>query len=291
MSLPKIFIGSSQKHLHVARSLANGLQECGEITIWNEGIFGLNRGYLESLLDSLAKFDFAVFVFGADDLTTGEDGSKPSARDNVLFESGLFMGVLGRERVFLVHDTAAGLRIPSDLAGVALAGYDGTLLGGGDGDTSLLQACRTISGHITASRFPHLVGEWKSEYKMTFEEGHPLVHEILEIRACRDGLAFATKESSLSDHYTGFGRVACDRQIAGTWQDGQGKSRMEGTFILVVNPSASLMYGFFTAPDECGGIVYVPWALAKVAGVGDDMIAGRLRKAKDMLKISTVSEW
>lgn len=291
MALPKIFIGSSQKHLHVARLLANGLEQCGEITIWNEGVFGLNRGYLESLLDSLARFEFAVFVFGADDLTTGDDGSRPSARDNVLFESGLFMGVLGRERVFLVHDTAAGLRIPSDLAGVALAGYDGALLGDADGDASVRKACLTISSNITASRFPHLVGEWKSVYKMTFEEGHPLVYETIDISACRDGLALATKDSSVSDHYTAFGRVSCDRQIAGTWEDGQGKSRMEGTFILVVNPSASLMYGYFTAPDENGGIVYVPWALAKMAGVGDNVVEGRLRKARDMLKVSTVSEW
>lgn len=57
-----------------------------------------------------------MFILAPDDMTFSKDETKPAPRDNVLFESGLFMGVLGRERVFLVYDQAVGLKIPSDLA-------------------------------------------------------------------------------------------------------------------------------------------------------------------------------
>jgi hypothetical protein len=59
-----------------------------------------------------------VFILAPDDMTFSKDETKPAPRENVLFEHGLFMGVLGRERVFLVYDQAVGLKIPSDLAGI-----------------------------------------------------------------------------------------------------------------------------------------------------------------------------
>src|SRR5262249_12394769 len=128
-SKPKLFIGSSLKNLGVVRSLEKGLEKCAAVTSWDkEGVFGLNQGFLETLLEKLEEFEFAVFVLAPDDITLGKDETKPSPRDNVLFESGLFMGVLGRKCVFLVYDEAVGLKIPSDLAGVTLAPYDGALL-------------------------------------------------------------------------------------------------------------------------------------------------------------------
>ena len=49
---------------------------------------------------------------------------KPVARDNVLFELGMFIGKLGRKKAFVVHPGKNGVSLPSDLAGITTAPYD-----------------------------------------------------------------------------------------------------------------------------------------------------------------------
>ncbi|HYJ89134.1 MAG TPA: nucleotide-binding protein [Pyrinomonadaceae bacterium] len=286
MAKPKLFIGSSQKNLRVAKLIAEALEDCAHVKVWDEDVFGLNRGNLETLLKQLEEYDFAVFVLAADDMTASKDETKHSPRDNVLFESGLFMGVLGRERVFLVYDEAVPLKIPSDLAGITLAGFDGSRIA--EGESAVRTSCRKISEAITAARFPHLVGDWRSVYPLTFEEGSPMVEEILEIRPGRNGLSFVTKTSSLQDYYTAFGHLALERQIIGKWKSREESNDMEGVFVLTVNPTSNIMYGYFTSPDEIGGVVYAMWVLAKMAGADEARVAERLKKAEELLKQKTV---
>src|SRR5262245_44949084 len=103
MSRPKVFVGSSKASIGVARMVANRLESdrVADIQIWDEGVFSLNQGFLEKLLAVLVEFDFAVIVWGPDDITESKGDSKASPRDNVIFECGLFMGAVGRERVFI----------------------------------------------------------------------------------------------------------------------------------------------------------------------------------------------
>ena len=60
----------------------------------------------------------AICLFTADDLAKRKDGSieSPRARQNVVFETGFFMGRLGRSRVAILADS--GIEMPSDLSGV-----------------------------------------------------------------------------------------------------------------------------------------------------------------------------
>jgi hypothetical protein len=288
MAKPKLFIGSSQKNLKVARVLAEALEESAEVRVWDEGVFGLNQGFLETLLKQLEEFDFAGFVLASDDLTTSGDESRPSPRDNVLFESGLFMGVLGRDRVFLVYDEAVKLKIPSDLAGVTLASYDGSRMAG-EPEAAIRSASRKINDAITASRYPHLVGDWKSVYPLTFEDGCPMVDEVIEVRPGRNGLTFATKTSSLNDFYTASGYLTLERQITGRWRSREGTNDMEGAFLLTVSPTSDLMYGYFTTPDAVGAVVFATWVMAKMTGADDATVNERIRKGQDRLARTTFS--
>ncbi len=120
---PSVFIGSSSEGLGIAESLQLNLDHLCEVTLWSQGVFGLGQGTLETLVKSIKKFDYAVLVLTPDDLIHSRGRVNESPRDNVIFELGLFMGHLGRERTFIVYDRTADIKIPSDLAGVTMATY------------------------------------------------------------------------------------------------------------------------------------------------------------------------
>jgi Predicted nucleotide-binding protein containing TIR-like domain len=124
MVKPSLFIGSSSEGLDFARAARSSLKDDAEVTLWNEGFFALGNTFIETLVTALPRFDFAVLVLTPDDLLQSRGTETLSPRDNVLFELGLFMGRLGRERTFMLHQRAPAPRIPSDLAGVTTATYD-----------------------------------------------------------------------------------------------------------------------------------------------------------------------
>lgn len=124
MASPSLFIGSSTEALDVARAIKFQLKEEAEVTIWNEGLFGLGKSALESLVQSLEKFDFAILVLSADDLVLSRNSLSFSSRDNVGFELGLFTGHLKQARTFIICEGKKSLKIPSDLAGITIATYD-----------------------------------------------------------------------------------------------------------------------------------------------------------------------
>lgn len=120
---PRVFIGSSTEGLSVAKALQYGLDHSAEVTIWHQGVFGLSQGTLEDLVRTSRQYDFAVLVLTPDDLTVKRKALGNAPRDNVIFELGLFMGALDRERTFIVHSRDEPLELPSDLAGVTAARY------------------------------------------------------------------------------------------------------------------------------------------------------------------------
>jgi hypothetical protein len=119
-----LFIGSSTEGLEVARALQLELDRDAEVEIWSQGVFGLSEGSLSSLVAAVNRFDFAVLVLTADDLTVSRGVEHQAPRDNVLFELGLFMGGLGVDRTFIVFDRSGPPWLPSDLAGVTSATYE-----------------------------------------------------------------------------------------------------------------------------------------------------------------------
>ncbi|HKY35141.1 MAG TPA: nucleotide-binding protein [Polyangiaceae bacterium] len=122
---PVLFIGSSSEALPVARAIRQNLANDASVKLWDEaGDARLTESTLSSLLRVLDSADFAAFVMAPDDKVISRGKSKPATRDNVLFELGMFVGRLGPERTFLVHDRSAAPRIPSDLKGIQVASYE-----------------------------------------------------------------------------------------------------------------------------------------------------------------------
>jgi hypothetical protein len=120
MERPTMVIGSSTEGREFVEAAQIGLQEDVEATPWNKGVFGLSDSTLYTLIESAASFDFAVLVLTPDDMIVSRGQEKATARDNVLFELGLFMGALGRERTFVVR-TSPEVKLPSDFAGITYA--------------------------------------------------------------------------------------------------------------------------------------------------------------------------
>jgi hypothetical protein len=124
MIKPAVFVGSSSEGLEFARATRALLTTDAEITLWNEDFFRLGKTFIETLVDALPRFDFAVLVLTPDDLVTSREIESLGPRDNVIFELGLFMGQLGRARTFVLYQARAHVKVPSDLSGVTLAPYD-----------------------------------------------------------------------------------------------------------------------------------------------------------------------
>ncbi|WP_349664259.1 nucleotide-binding protein [Cellulophaga lytica] len=122
---PKIFIGSSAEGLDVARKVKMELDHDFDIEIWNQGVFdNLGLSFLETLEEAVKKYDFGIFIFTPDDKVESRGDVKLSARDNVIFELGLFVGRLSRKKSFIIHPRNKNLKILSDFDGIVKADYD-----------------------------------------------------------------------------------------------------------------------------------------------------------------------
>ncbi len=121
---PKVFIGSSVESLKIANAIQSHLDYTCETTVWKDGIFELSESTLESLEKALDNMEYGIFVFSDDDISKIRNEEKPTIRDNVLFEFGLFMGRLGRKKVFFaVPESAKDLHLPTDLLGITKGVY------------------------------------------------------------------------------------------------------------------------------------------------------------------------
>ncbi len=119
MTIParcRVFIGSSSEGKEVARALQYELLPDCEVVLWDQGVFEPGQYTLDALIEEAHRCDFAVLVATPDDTreSRGQTGVVP--RDNVILEFGLFAGVLGRERTYVL--AAGGVSLPTDTLGL-----------------------------------------------------------------------------------------------------------------------------------------------------------------------------
>ena len=197
MGKPRIFLGSSGKQEKLLQALTHGLGDVAEVEPWTTS-FNPGVSTLERLLELTRDVDFAAFLFAADDWTTvggapGSDAGQASPRDNVVFEAGLFGGVLGMRRTFILH--AEGAKLPTDLLGLTAVRYSGAI---SPAETRTLnqKLCKAIE---TQGRLDRIEGQWW-QYSLTERtEEEPAALSLLSIARSRDGALGITGRSWQAD--------------------------------------------------------------------------------------------
>lgn len=118
-----MFIGSSAEGLLVAKNLQAELESAEHIEVdrWDTGTFEPGGITLESLIEKARAVDFAILVATGEDTVTSRGQVQSAVRDNIVFELGLFIGTIGRERVYLL--SVGDVKLPSDLSGITRLRY------------------------------------------------------------------------------------------------------------------------------------------------------------------------
>lgn len=117
----RLFLGSSSEGREVARNLQVELGDSIQVVRWDQSVFEPGGYTLDSLIATATSVDFAVLVATPDDTTVSRGETKPSARDNIVMEFGLFAGALGRERTYLL--ATGELKLPTDVLGLTRLPY------------------------------------------------------------------------------------------------------------------------------------------------------------------------
>ena len=187
MKKPRIFLGSSAQQTKLLQALTRGLEDIAQVEPWTAS-FNPGTTTLERLLELVHEVDFAAFVFAQDDWTThSSPASSPqgsgqaSPRDNVVFEAGLFGGVLGLRRTFILH--AKGAKLPSDLLGLTCIRYEDALTA-----TEMRAINQKLRKAIEdVSRVTGIEGLWWQFSLTERSDREPSAVSLLRISRDRDG--------------------------------------------------------------------------------------------------------
>ena len=248
---PTVFIGSSTKGLPIARKLSGLLARAARCRVWDRGVFGIGMGTLEALVKATREHDFAILVLTADDLSNKKGLHLFLPRDNVVFELGLFMGALGKDRTFIVLKKQKGqISLPSDLDGITRADTTGK---------DLKVACDKIrQAMASATSRIDLTGRWYSAYQTHDKPVGRWITDTTEVRS-RPPARLRFKGST----YEAIGEFSVDTEIIGVWRQTQSGASARGTFHLYVDRFGYKLYGVCTGPTSQGQNVYSGWVMVR----------------------------
>jgi hypothetical protein len=188
MDKPRIFLGSSGKQSKLLEALTLGLGDVAHVIPWTTS-FNPGTTTIERLVELTREVDFAAFAFAQDDWTSASanvptnpspESGQASPRDNVVFEAGLFGGVLGMRRTFILH--AIGSKLPTDLLGLTSVRYAEAT----DAETSAV--CEKLKKAIeNEGRLARIEGLWWQFSLTERSELEPSAVSLLRIGRDRDG--------------------------------------------------------------------------------------------------------
>lgn len=119
---PRIFIGSSSEGLKIAEYVKEQLGNEFDCYLWTDNIFKYNDSAFDTLLNEASFFDFGILIATPDDFTTSREKTFETARDNIIFEFGLFIARLGKSRAFILQEKST--KLPSDLLGITVPRFE-----------------------------------------------------------------------------------------------------------------------------------------------------------------------
>jgi hypothetical protein len=188
MDKPRIFLGSSGKQEKLLQALTRGLADIAHVDPWTTS-FNPGTTTLERLVELSHEVDFAAFVFARDDWTSSApsaaaaaaaESGQASPRDNVVFEAGLFGGVLGMRRTFILH--ANGAKLPSDLLGLTSVRY------GENTPAEIKVVCQKLRKAIeNEGRLAQIEGLWWQFSLTERSQREPSAVSLLRVARDRDG--------------------------------------------------------------------------------------------------------
>jgi len=198
MDKPRIFLGSSGKQAALVQALTRGLKDVAHVDPWTTS-FNPGTTTLERLVELAHEVDFAAFAFAQDDWTAVNTSATPppdsgqaSPRDNVVFEAGLFGGVLGMRRTFILH--ARGSKLPTDLLGLTSIRYDDVTAA----ETRVV--CQKLRKAIEdEGRLARIEGLWWQFSLTERSQEEPSALSLLRIGRDRDGAMEVTGRSWQED--------------------------------------------------------------------------------------------
>ena len=117
----RLFIISTVESNHIAKQIKVALFHNNnvEVTIWSEtDVFKGGDYTLETLEQAVKQADFGLAILQADDIIISRDNEQRGPRDNVIFELGLFMGLLTRKRTYIAVENGVEQKLASDLLGL-----------------------------------------------------------------------------------------------------------------------------------------------------------------------------
>src|SRR6266571_781473 len=125
----RIFLAYASEDAVIADAVQGNLERAGRsrghrllITKW-ELTGKLGESTLKGLLEQANKNDFGIFLLTPIDPSNLRGANRLIARDNVVFELGLFTGHKGTSRALMLRPEGSGNAMPSDLAGIHALEY------------------------------------------------------------------------------------------------------------------------------------------------------------------------
>jgi predicted nucleotide-binding protein len=139
-------------------------------------------------MEALNTFDFAIFVFTADDPINYKNEEFLAVRDNVIFEAGLFIGKLGTEKVFFIKPrNSSKIKLPTDLLGITPGDYNDT-------NSNLNAAVGPFCNQVRKSLKKFQIGSNQTlpQFNLTKIQEHTAKHEIKILNDQGDALISKT---------------------------------------------------------------------------------------------------